>query len=487
MLEHIKRLIEERDWLNALDALEQPMQEDPMNPLALFMLGQVLLETEKQSLAYPIYTLLTQIEPKRPEIWINMGKAAGELHRYEEEEKYFKKALKYAKEQNNEAVIFLATQNLATNAVHQTNPDKALCWGNRALAIKESNQSRIDIGFAQLLKYNFEEGWKNYNYGIGNQKFRSIRKYKNEPQWDGSDGKRLVIYEEQGLGDQIAFAECIKDIRRKAKSVILHVNPKLKNLFQRSFVLETHGRDETGWVDGANIDASASLAKVQEFYRNGIEKYSGKPFLVADWFQRVQWRALFDELSDKLKVGIAWTGGMHHTQQDARSTTLENLLPVLKADVTWISLEYKDRSEEILAFEKKHGIKVYDFPRATQSNDYDDTAGLVAELDLVISVPTSVVHLAGGLGVECWCITHPHPHFLFGKEGKRMPYHKSVEIFRREKGWEPLEEIRGRLDEMRGCNSSRTGTREDTRDGSPIRSNRGNGQGTVSEDRYISC
>ena len=109
-----------------------------MNPLALFMLGQVLLETEKQSLAYPIYKLLTQLEPKRPEIWINMGKAAGELHRYDEEEKFFKKALKFANEQGNESVIFLATRNLATNAVHQTNPDKALYWGKRALEIKEN-------------------------------------------------------------------------------------------------------------------------------------------------------------------------------------------------------------------------------------------------------------------------------------------------------------------------------------------------------------
>jgi hypothetical protein len=451
------------------------------------MLGQVLLETEKQSLAYPIYKLLTQLDPKRPEIWINMGKAAGELHRYEEEEKYFKKALKFANEQGNEAVIFLATQNLATNAVHQTNPDKALYWGNRALAIKENNQSRIDIGFAQLLKYEFKEGWKNYNKGIGNQKFRDVRRYRDEPEWDGSDGKRLIIYEEQGLGDQIAFSECIKEIRRKAKSVILHVNPKLKNLFHRSFLLETHGRDEIKWAESVNVDASASMAKIQEYYRDDIDKYIGKPFLIADTFQRIQWRALFDELGDKPKVGIAWTGGMHHTQQDARSTTLENLLPILTADVTWISLEYKNRSEEIAKFEKDHGIRIYDFPRATQTDDYDDTAGLVAELDLVISVPTSVVHLAGGLGVECWCITHPHPHFMFGIEGRRMPYHKSVEIFRRDKGWEPLEEIRGRLDEMRSGDTLRSWPRKDIRDGSSIRSNSGNGQGTIHEDRHIGC
>jgi len=488
MLEHIRGLIDKQEWLEALQALEEPMQEDPMNPLALFMLGQVLLETEKQSLAYPIYTLLTQLDPKRPEIWINMGKAAGELHRYEEEEKHFKKALKLAKEQDNKPCIKITIQNLGTGAVHQANPDKALYWAKKSLAIGENRQSRIDIGYANLAKYNFKEGWINYNYGIGMQKHRDVKQYKDEPEWDGSDGRRLVLHGEQGLGDQIVHAECLKDVRRKAKSIILHVNPKLKNLFQRSFIMETHGYgedDSRAWVDSAQIDASASFSRIQQYYRDDIDKYTGKPYLIADWFQRVQWRALFDELGDKPKVGIAWTGGQAMTQKSARSTTLETLLPILGADVTWISLEYKDRSEEIAAFEKKHGIKIYDFPRATQSDDYDDTAGLVAELDLVISVPTSVVHLAGGLGIECWCITHPHPHFMFGLEGRKMPYHKSVEIFRRVKGWEPLEEIRGRLDAMRDSYSLRSGTRKDSRNGDSIRSDSGDGQGTVREDRHI--
>lgn len=486
MLEHIKRLIDERDWLTALDALEEPMQNDPLNPLCLFMLGQILLETEKQPLAYMVYTMLTTMEPKRPEIWINLGKAAGELHKYEEEESHFRKALRLAKQSNNEACIFIATQNLATSAVHRTNPDQAIHWANKALSIKENRQSRVDLGFAQLAKFNFKEGWANYNAGLGMQQYRDIKQYKDEPEWDGSDGKRLVLYGEQGLGDQIVFAECVKDVRRKAKSVILHVNPKLKNLFERSFILETHAfEDHRNWVDSANIDASASLTRAQEYLRDDIDRYPGVPYLFADPLRKLQWRAALDSLSDKPKVGIAWTGGKKHSQEEARSTTLENLLPILKEDVTWVSLEYKDRSDEIKAFEKEYGIKIHDFPYATQTDDYDDTAGLVAELDLVISVPTSVVHLAGALGVPCWCITHPHPHFMFGIEGKRMPYHGSVEIFRRTKSWEPLEEIRERLNEIRSNYSSRAGTRGVTSQSGGVDSYRGIEPRSVLEYRHL--
>jgi len=459
MLE-VKELVESGEFLEGLQKLEPYMKADPMNTMGLFLLGQIMLETDKQSIAYPLYKLVTQQEPKRPEAWINMGKAAGELHRYEEEEVFFKKALKLAKQQNNENCLHLATQNLGTCAVHSCNPDKAVYWAKKALALKDTRQSRIDIGYAYLSMQNFKEGWEYYNDGIGFQLNRDKRQYFDEPEWDGSPGKRLILYGEQGLGDQIAFAEAVRDVRKMSKSVTLHVTPKLPGLLARSLVLPTfsYGEDaDQSWQ--SPVDASASIARIQQYVRDDIDKFTGKPFLIADPNRRIQWRALFDSMGDRLKVGIAWTGGSHLTQEVARSTSLENLLPILKSDVDWISLEYNDKSEEINAFTAKHGIKIHDYPWATRTKDYDDTAGLVAELDLVISIPTSVVHLAGGLGIPCWCMVHPHPHFMFGLQGEKMPLYKSVKLFRRAKDWDILDNVKGTLDEfiLRHHNSGGTG------------------------------
>ena len=472
-IEYVKELINKRDFVSALQALDPIMSADPDDALALFCLSQIMLETDKQSIAYPILKHLVSISPSRPEVWINMGKAAGELHFYDEEEKCFKKALSLAKKQNNSLAEYIATQNLGTGAVHQVNPDKAIYWAKKALSIKESKQSKVDLGFSYLIKYDFENGWKNYNAGLGVQTNRDIVQYRDEPEWDGSKGKHIIVYGEQGLGDQIAFAGAIKDARKICKSITLHVNPKLVTLFRDSFVLDTHGFNNEGnypWLDSAKIDASVSMSRLQEYFRDDINKFDGNEYLLADTRKRIQWNALLKSLPDGLNVGIAWTGGVFTTNKQSRSTDLETLLPVLKTQgINWICLEYKDKSEEIEQFKKKHGIEIHDYSWATRTKDYGDTAALVAELDLVISVPTSVVHLAGGLGIPCWCIVHPYPHFMFGLTGNSMPYYNSVELFRRKGDWGPVvEEIRGRLDAMRRDNSGRAWTRRSTFTGSGI-------------------
>jgi len=462
MLERAKEHITRGEWVEALGALEPYMEAHPLDPMGLFLLGQIMLETEKQSIAYPIYKLCSQLEPKRPEVWINMGKAAGELDLFEEEKICFEKALKFSKAQNNTPSEAVATQNLATNGVHMGNPDRALYWGKKALELNDLPAIHQDMGFAHLAKFNFKEGWEEYDYGLGLLDSREIRNYQGEPKWDGSRDKRLVIYGEQGLGDQIAFASAIKDARRVSKSVILETHRKLETLFSRSFVLEAHGtyrEDNPGWARGRKIDASCSMATIQKYFRTEPHKFPGTRFLVPDPVRKMQWKAVMDSLGEKPKVGIAWTGGVKGTGKSLRSTTLEHLLPLLKHDVEWISLEYKDRSDEIRAFKEKHGIQIHDYPWATQTDDYDDTAALVDELDLVIAVPTSVVHLAGGLAKPCYCIVPEKPNFMFGVEGDSMPYYNSVKLFRRGKDWDILKSIGEHLNEFRRNNPGGPGSR----------------------------
>jgi hypothetical protein len=157
---------------------------------------------------------------------------------------------------------------------------------------------------------------------------------------------------------------------------------------------------------------------------------------------------LFDTFT-KPVIGVAWTGGGDHTGRKKRSLTLQDFLPVFRSiDATWVSLEYRDVREELEEFEMEHGVKILDYPRATRQSefaDYDDTAGLVAELDLVISVTTSVVHLAGALGQNCWVLAPHKARWWYGMEGN-IPWYRSVTMFRQSRdGTWPLEELITRL------------------------------------------
>lgn len=461
MLDKIQLHISREEWMEAITLLDEVMTVDPSNTWALFMFGQVMLSTGKESVAYPIYQLCALMEPNRPEILINLGKAAGELCLFGDEKTYFNKALSLAEKQNNKTSIVLATQNIATNAIHLGEYDEAIHWAKKALEYEESPQSHIDLGFAYLAKKDYENGWKNYNYGIDYQESRMTKQYKGEPKWDGSPGSRLVLYGDQGLGDQILFSSTVRDIRKISKQVTIHVNKKLAGLLERSYLVKAYGYGDNSWIESTPIEHSCMMSKTMEWFRNDIHKISGKPFLIADPRRRLQWRALLDSMGEKPKVGIAWTGGAHKTGSSTRSTTLETLLPILSKDIDWINLEYKDRTDEIERFHMEHGIKVHDFSWALRTDDYDDTAALVNELDLVISVPTSIVHLAGGLGVPCWCILQPKPHCFFGEEGETMPFYDSVRLFRREKDWEILENVAGELNALFGSDPGRSGARRD--------------------------
>jgi len=97
--------------------------------------------------------------------------------------------------------------------------------------------------------------------------------------------------------------------------------------------------------------------------------------------------------------------------------------------------------DDIREFHADHGIKIHHWARCTESNDYDDTAALVAELDLVISVPTAVCHLSGALGKECWALTPLRPTWFWCLKDGAMPWHSSIKIIRRADENSPEKEV----------------------------------------------
>jgi hypothetical protein len=292
-------------------------------------------------------------------------------------------------------------------------------------------------------------GWKEYQWGMGHQRSREIRQYMDEPVWLGQSGQLVVAYGEQGLGDEILLSQVLTDVKHKT-TLIYETHSKLAGLMRRSFGVETHGtrlKKDIDWAGDRKIDASISLTQLHTLYRTNAHDWDGKPYLAPDAERVVQWQALLDSLGPGPKIGIAWTGGTTANQRRDRSTTLQNFLPfTLLSNAHFISLEYQDCSEEIEAFKRLNNITIHDWPRATQTDDYDDTAGLVAALDMVIAVPTTVVHLAGALGIPCHCLVHQKPHFFFGLEGSTMPQYNSVTLHRGDKG-RAIETIAGLLRE----------------------------------------
>jgi hypothetical protein len=266
-------------------------------------------------------------------------------------------------------------------------------------------------------------GWASYHKSLG-QGWRERITYNEEPEWDGTKGKKVVVYGEQGIGDQICFASMIPDASKDIE-MIIDTHPKLSGLFARSFpqckVYGTHKLSQKPWnKEDREFDASFPIGQLGEYYRLTDESFPRAAFLKSDDERRLMWKSLFST-KKKPVIGIAWTGGIQRTGRRFRVSQLEDWLPLFRSvNAHWVSLEYRP-SKEIDEFKAKYPeIDLKEYPWATLTEDYDDTAALVAAMDLVVSVPTSVAHLAGALGVPMIWLKHCYPCF---KVAAGLPFH----------------------------------------------------------------
>ena len=325
--------------------------------------------------------------------------------------------------------------NLALVYVNKCEPKEAIKLIDKADSISPKDTARQESrGYASLLLGNYKEGWRDFEGGVGGK----IRKLRGlVPEWDGSPVKTLVVRGEQGIGDEISFSSMISSIKN-VERIVIECDKRLEKLFERSFpnciVYGTRFDKTPYWMRHESPDAEVLMGSLAKFYRNSPEEFPGTPYLHADPQRVLQWDSLLKAISPKLKIGIAWTGGRAGTHTQRRSLDLESMLPILRQDATFISLQYTDCSEEIETFTVKHGIKIWDWPRATRVFDYDDTVALIDSLDLIITVQTSVVHVAGALGKPVWAMIPSKPLWRYKLEGK-FDWCKSVKLYRQKRDW----------------------------------------------------
>lgn len=297
-------------------------------------------------------------------------------------------------------------------------PDFAMAHWNLALMLLSQGQ--------------WDSGWDEHEYGFK----AGMRVDRGEvwgiPVWDGSPGKKVVIYGEQGIGDEIMFASMIPDVL-KTNEVIIECHERLVTTFQKAFpgvsVYGTREDPEPKWPAKETADARISIGSLGKFYRRSREAFPGTPYLNADPIPK----------GEKFRVGISWSGGYKKSRREKRTVPLSYWQTILGVpNVEFVSLQYTDCKEELdvvgaLGYE----IKVMD--DLVKAEDYYETAKVVKSCDLVISVCTSVIHLAGALGVPCWVMTPKHPAWRYQNQGG-MPWYRSVRLYRQmaEKEWMPV-------------------------------------------------
>ena len=389
----IHQLVEANDFENALVLIYTVLENYPDDAATLHFLGYIWLVSDKPAFAYQMFRRALQEQPANKALWTSMGRACHELARYDEAMRFF---MKSAELDENYA---LAYSNMSATLVQLSEWNDAEKAARTALDINPTDlNSQLNLAHCYLAKGMWKEGWAEWKKSLG-VKFRKEHIYGDEPRWNGEKDKTIVIYGEQGLGDEIFYASCINDAIKDSKKVYIDCDKRLETLFKRSFpeanVFGTRKEENPAWLEGVTFDARCAIGGLPEFYRLSNKDFPGSPYLVADEEKRKPWFTLFKSWK-KTVIGITTHGGKKMTNASGRQLTEDDLKPLLKRkDIQLVSLDY----------EVENKIDGVYYPEcALNTEDYDDLAALIAELDMVIGVPTTAQHCAAALGVKTWCL-----------------------------------------------------------------------------------
>lgn len=422
--DHAKLLHERGQFDEAIQIYDQLLNKNFHRADVLFYYGTAALQKGQHGLAANLLKSSAEIDPKQRAVYQNLGSCFRAENKTKEAEDIYRIGI----EIEETAELW---SNLASLYVNNGTPEKALEMYRRALQLDPTNKSvMFNMGFPYLEMGNFKDGWRCYDLGLksGDRKTRNY----GVPEWHGEKNKTVIVWGEQGIGDEIMFSSCIPDLKRISKRVIFDCHPRLVKTFERSFGIECHGTRKTqylDWLKDAKADYSVCVSTLAKHFRKSVKDFPGTPYIKSESTRHA---------GEKLRVGVSWAGGSKQTRQDLRSLKLDDLLPILKEDCEFYSLQYTpEAARQVCAFEEKHGIHIRHYPDLVECKDYDKTVNFVGTLDLVISVCTAVIHAAGSMGVPCWILTPSKPAWRYGVHGP-MPWYKSVRLFRQKDEWSPV-------------------------------------------------
>ena len=259
------------------------------------------------------------------------------------------------------------------------------------------------------------------------------------PPWRGGSlhGHTILVYAEQGVGDEIMFASCLPDLIKMGGRCIVECDPRLVRLFSRSFpdahFVAASDMNDGEWLPKPSpIDLQVAAGDLPSHFRRQLGDFPHHVgYLQADPSRVEYWRAKLSALGPGLKIGISWRGGLKLSRAHLRSIPLDQLLPVLHQEgVHFINLQYGPCSEEMNSIQRQAGISIHHWAEA--HTDFDEMAALIVALDIVVSVCTTVIHLAGALGRPTWILVPAVPEWRYLNSGNHLPWYPSVKLFRQE-------------------------------------------------------
>lgn len=411
----------------AIDSYRKAIAIRPDFADAYSNLGSALTQLQRHDEALASLDRALALRADYPDALYNRGNALKPLQRYKEALANYDRAIalqpNHADAHNNRGQVLRELERY----------DEALASYDRALALRPQHvMAHCNAAALRLLTGDFERGWAHYEWRWLKKSVISTQRNFSQPAWNGRDpiaGKTILIHSEQGLGDSIQFCRFVPLVAARGAQVIFEVQKPLQALMA-SLGGAAQVVPEGGPLPAFNfhcplVSLPLALGTRLETIPSTAGYLSAPAQHVTTWQSRLEGKP-------HPRVGLVWSGNPGHERDRERSIglrTVVSLLDGVGADVTFVSLQKDVRAEDAALLKER--VDILDYGNALE--DFSDTAALISQLDLVISVDTSVAHLAGALGKPMWILLTYFPdwRWLLGRDDS--PWYPTARLFRQDK------------------------------------------------------
>lgn len=432
------------------DEYEGLLNAEPENPHVLFRLGTAKLQLGCVGSAV---TYLKSVVAQNDDLWPawgNLGSAYRAMQKYDLAWTCYQKELELHPENVHPHQRSITYGALGSFFVNEGNPEGGLEYMQKALEYNPENfRVHWNYGLLLLELGRWKEGFQQYEYGLLSFD-RPNRHYPHDahtPYWEGQPGK-VVVYGEQGIGDEIMFGMCLPKLMAEAPDLIFDCHPRLQSLWERSLGIKCHGTRKDvkiDWPTEVKVDYKIPIGSLfLRYFPDG--DFPRLAYLQPDPARVQHYRTLLEQIGPPPYVGMGWRAGEARTNSKERSFKLSDFKDLVAAGGTWVSLQYRHEEGKCERFYEQTGLRIHHWPDVVEAGErdsrnigfnYDETAALVAALDLCIVPNTTVVHLCGALGKECWTLTPDKCAWRYYQGGDHMPmYGDWVRQFRENGDWD---------------------------------------------------
>ena len=457
------------DLIAAERYYRRALKRDKKNADALFLLGSVQVQTGDLEEAETTLRAALAIQPERSETLYNLARVMMDTGRFGDAESLLEKAVVSQPDHpsflRNLGVVRLnlgkpaAAADVLSRAAN-VDPSSAEAWCDLGMALSQCDENarstdafnqalnleadhpraRHNRGHLYLKQKIFEQGWTDYAYRQTDPQAGFDQRAFDFPVWPGVSVKdgALLVWGEQGLGDQILHASMFSDLKDKVNHLIVECEPRLVPLFRRSFpdvTIVPASLPPRPEIVSANPKFQIPSGSLGQWLRPSVESFQQPysfPKADKDKVKQIK-NELDDRYGDKPRIGVAWKSARAEFGGHKSSDISSDWATILETggDVTYLSLQYGNTKPDLDRCNETLGVVIYDDLDVDVTKDIDGLAALIVSLDLVITTSNTTAHVAGALGVPTWVLIPRGPaHLWYWFDGEtRSLWYPSARLY----------------------------------------------------------